>query len=244
MKRFGVGARRVLVVGVALLSAASVTSLASAATNAIQNGGFETGNMAGWGHAPGHPGAVGHGWFVYSGDLSPLSGLPIPTPPDGTYAAVADQTGPGGNVLFQTFRVPDNGMLALTLWYENRAEVFFSPRMLVPGAARNQQVRIDLTLPNAGLYSLKSHDVLANVFRTRPGDPASLAPTVVQFDLSPWAGRLVRLRIAEVDNQFFFNVGVDAVSVTGDNITRPITLRGAQATHAPKQAAAKPYVRH
>jgi hypothetical protein len=30
-------------------------------------------------------------------------------------------------------------------------------------------------------------------------------------------GRLVRLRIAEVDNLFLFNVGVDAVSVTGDN---------------------------
>jgi len=77
--------------------------------------------------------------------------------------------------------------------------------------------------PTAGRR--KPTDLLATVFRTHPGDPASLPPTVVQYDLSALAGRLVRLRIAEVDNLFFFQVGVDGVSVTGENVTGTVTLR-------------------
>jgi hypothetical protein len=242
MKRYRVS-RPLLAAAVALVAAAGVVPLATAATNAIRTGGFETGNMVGWGHAPGHPERVFHGWFVYgAGDNSPLSDFVIPSPPQGKFAAVADQLGPGSNMLFQTFRVPDDGTLRLTLWYENRAEEFFSPRMLVPEERRNQQLRIDLTRPNAGLYSLKPDDVLATVFRTHPGDPASLPPTVVQYDLSALAGRLVRLRIAEVDNLFFFQVGVDAVSVTGENVMS-LALKRSQASGSAKVAPARRYVR-
>lgn len=243
MKRWRVP-RPLLAAALVFVVAAGTTSLAIAATNAIKNGGFETGNMVGWGHAPGHPDRVGHGWFVYkAGEHSPFSDFVIPAPPQGTFAAVADQLGPGSNVLFQTFRVPENGKLRLTLWYENRAEAFYSPRMLVPGDARNQQVRIDLTRPDAGLYSLKPADVLASVFRTLPGDPASLAPTVIQYDLSALAGRWVRLRIAEVDNQFYFQVGVDAVSVTGDDVAAPIALKSGHVSQPAGAVAARPYAR-
>jgi hypothetical protein len=231
MRLFGVGARRPLVAIVALGLVAAFAPAASAAGNAIQNGGFETGSMAGWGHAPGHPFSAGHGWFVYSGHISP-SGFTIPAPPSGKFAAVSDQIGPGSNTLFQTFRMPAHATLSMTVWYRNRNGAFYSPQMLVPDAARNQQLRITLTRPDAGLYSLKPADLLGTVFATEPGDPPSLGPTQIHYDLSSLAGRLVRLRVTEVDNQFFFQVGVDNVTVTGGSATTSVALSAASRTSA------------
>src|SRR3954447_1562143 len=206
MKRFGVRARRASAAVLAVVMLAVAAPAASATGDAIVNGGFETGSLSGWGHAPGHPFDAGHGWFAVSGHISP-SGFTIPAAPGGKFQAVSDQIGPGSNTLFQTFRVPAHATLSMTLWYRNRAGVFYSPQMLVPDAARNQQLRITLTRPDAGLYSLKPADVLATVFATKPGDPAAVGPRQIHYDLSALAGRLVRLRITEVDNQFFFQVG-------------------------------------
>jgi hypothetical protein len=217
-----------LVAALGLVVLATGGSLASGSTNVLVNGDFETGSMSGWGHAPGHPLRTSHGWFAYHGDVAPLSGAPVPPPPQGRTAALADQTGPGGNVLFQTFRVPKSGQLSMTLWYVNWAGVFFTPRMLVPGPAPDQQLRIDLTLPNAGLYSLRPSDIVANVFRTVPGDPVAVSPHTITFNLAPLAGRLVRLRIAEVDNEFFFTAGVDSVQVTGSGALTQVPLRSAR----------------
>ena len=41
-----------------------------------------------------------------------------------------------------------------------------------------------------------------------------MAPTPVSVDLTPFAGQTVRLRLAEVDNRFFFNAGADAISIS------------------------------
>jgi hypothetical protein len=229
MKRFTVRARRASAGVIAVVLLAVAAPAASATGNAIVNGGFETGSLIGWGHAPGHPFSAGHGWFAVHGRVSP-SGFVIPAPPSGRFQAVSDQTGPGSNTLFQTFRVPAHATLSMTLWYRNRAGVFFSPQMLVPDEARNQQLRITITRPDAGLYSLKSQDVLATVFATEPGDPASLGPRQIHYDLSALAGQLVRLRITEVDNQFFFQVGVDNVTVGDGASTVAVPLSGALAT--------------
>ncbi len=217
-----------LVAALSLVALATGGALATGSTNVLVNGDFETGSMSGWGHAPGHPLVVLHGWFAYHGTVAPISGAPVPPPPQGKTAALVDQAGPGGNVLFQTFRVPRNGRLSMTLWYVNWAGVFFTPRMLVPGPAPDQQLRIDLTLPDAGLYSLRPSDIVANVFRTVPGDPLAVAPHTITYNLAPWAGRLVRLRIAEVDNQFFFTAGVDSVQVSGGGDLAQVPLRSAR----------------
>jgi hypothetical protein len=55
--------------------------------------------------------------------------------------------------------------------------------------------------------------VLKEVFGTEPGDPLSQAPKKVSVKLTKFAGKKVRLRFAEVDNQFFFNAAVDAVKL-------------------------------
>jgi hypothetical protein len=210
-------ARLLVAAALSVLTAAVAAQAAIAApAGGIRNGGFETGTFAGWTTAPRTPLEFPSRWFVYSGDVAPLSGAPIPPPPRGRYAAVTDQTGPGSNILHQTFRVPaGESALEMIVWYRNWAGAFFTPRMLVPHIAANQQLRIDLQPPAAGLYRLRAQDVLATVFHTRRGDPAFREPFRLRFDLSRWAGRLVRLRIAEVDNLFFFNAGIDAVRVVG-----------------------------
>jgi hypothetical protein len=61
--------------------------------------------------------------------------------------------------------------------------------------------------------SVAPGDILANVFRTTPASPPILAPTLITFDLTPFAGQTIRLRFAEVDNQNFFPAAVDDVRI-------------------------------
>ena len=75
----------------------------------------------------------------------------------------------------------------------------------------NQQYRIDLVMPSAPIASVAKSDVLATIFKTRPGDPARQERTPVSFDLSPWAGQTVRLRLAVADSQGPLRAGVDDI---------------------------------
>jgi hypothetical protein len=64
--------------------------------------------------------------------------------------------------------------------------------------------------PSAGDFDVGA-GVLLNVFQTNPGDPVSLGYTIIDFDLSPYAGTKVRFRAAEVDNQSNFRFSIDDV---------------------------------
>jgi hypothetical protein len=77
----------------------------------------------------------------------------------------------------------------------------------------NQQYRVDILRENANPYSLSSHDVLATLFQTQPGDPAQMPPTFMAFDLAGLNRTTVMLRFAEVDNQAQFHAGVDDVHI-------------------------------
>jgi len=174
------------------------------------NPGFETGDFSGWtvvneAHGSGN-------WFVYSGTLSPLSGFTIPAPPNGAFAATTDQGGPGSHILYQDLVVPAVAPPPLTFvsYYENRAGIFFTPPTLdALSSGPNQQYRIDLMNPAAPVDSVVAGDILLNIFQTQVGDPPTMAPRRFIVDLTPFAGQTVRLRFAEVDNQFFFQAGVD-----------------------------------
>ena len=72
--------------------------------------------------------------------------------------------------------------------------------------------------PTADVFSVAPDDVLATVFQTQPGDPPTLATTAKTFDLSPFAGKTIRLRFAEVDNLFMFQVAVDGVKITSTGL--------------------------
>jgi hypothetical protein len=201
----------ILGLGVAALLA--TPGVSTAAT--IVNGGFETGNFTGW-TVVNQSGGSGD-WFVYGGTSSPLNDFAIAAPPEGTFAATTDQFGGGSHVLYQDVALEPNfnHTLSFDVYYNNQAfpTVFATPPSLDFNVIPNQQYRVDVLRPTAPVTSVAPGDVLATVFQTNFGDPVTLGPTPVSFDLSGFAGTTVRIRFAEVDNQFFFAASVDRVAV-------------------------------
>ncbi|HET7399361.1 MAG TPA: hypothetical protein VFJ94_12655 [Intrasporangium sp.] len=203
------------IVALAVIGTGMSSASAHEERRAVANGGFETGTLTGW--RTDELGIPGDGWSAASGTTSPVAGFPVPGPPRGTWQAVVDQLGPGSHVLYQDIKVDeDDTGLSLILWYTNGNGAFFTPRSLSPQVLPNQQLRVDLMRPQAPIRSMAPGDILATIFRTRVGDPASIPPRVLRQDLSRFEDRTVRLRIAEVDNQLFFQAGVDAVRVVED----------------------------
>lgn len=205
--------RRVL--GIGLIAGALIVTQTQPALADVDNGGFETGEFPPWVVVDQDDGSGS--WFVVEDEPrleSPLSGFRIPKAPERRHQAVADQEGPGSHILYQDFVIPPGRQqLRLTLWYQNDAEEFHTPRTLDFEVEPNQQLRIDVLREGAPLDSLDPDDILAQIFRTRRGDRAELRPTEIRRNLSGLAGKQVRLRIVEVDNQSNFLVGIDAVSV-------------------------------
>jgi hypothetical protein len=180
----------------------------------VPNGGFENGTFRGWMRVN-QSGGSGN-WFVYSGTSSPRSGHTIAAPPNGSFAATTDQIGPGSHVLYRDIRLKP-GMthkLSFYLYYRNFADGFFTPKTLDYTEFPNQQYRVDVLKPTANPFTVKRSAILATIFRTKVGDPNRLAPKLRTFNLTPFVGKTVRLRFAEVDNQFNFLASVDKVKVT------------------------------
>jgi hypothetical protein len=201
-------ARLSAVAMVAALAAAPAAASAQVAP-VLRNGGFESGTLGQW--LTSERGEPGDGWSAATGTVSPLSEYTIPAPLRGSWQAVVDQTERGSHVLYRDLDVTGELGLNLTLWYRNRASRFITPQTLGPFVRPNQQLRLDLVRPTAPVRSMADEDILATLFRTRVGAPLRIAPRVLRRDLSRFAGQTVRLRIAEVDNQGFFQAGVDAV---------------------------------
>ncbi|MHB8584950.1 MAG: PKD domain-containing protein [Thermoplasmatota archaeon] len=180
----------------------------------IANGGFETGNFQNWSVFAN--GCCEQGWFTYSGQRSPLTGINIHPPPRGNYAATTDEWGPSTMVLSQTFTVPTNpnATLEFIVYYQNWNGQFYNPNNLSWMGAPNQQYRVDLMTANATPEDMRASDIVANVFHTAPGDPAFLQPTLVKFSLAAYAGQTLQLRFANVDNEFYFEASVDDVRIT------------------------------
>jgi hypothetical protein len=180
----------------------------------VLNSDFETGDISRWTPANQPIGLVN--WFVYSGTTSPLSGHKIAAPPSGNFAATTDQFGPGSHVLYRDIHLKRNMKheLSFYLYYHNFADRFFTPNTLSYTVDRNQQYRVDLLKPSANPFSVKPNAILRTLFRTKVGDPNKLAPQRRTYNISQYAGDTVRLRFAEVGNQFYFLASVDKVTVT------------------------------
>ena len=191
----------------------------------LGNGDFETGDLTEWTEQYSGVGTFG-GWFIYEDGETPPTDEPrrydynvfdVSDPPQGRYAAVTDGNGAGISVLYQDFEVDGPSALHATVFYRQE----FRPRIIAPddlsSRQPNQQYRIDLIDPAAPIYSSTDGEVLANVFRTVEGDPVSLEPTEVTFDLSTWDGQTVRLRFALRSNIGPIWVGVDNVWIEPSN---------------------------
>lgn len=207
-------ARRLLVLAAATVAMLAVPASADAAV--VTNGDFETGNLSGWTHSDLLSSADGS-WFAYSGTTTPLFSDVVPAPPQGNFAAVTDQGGPGLRILYQDVALPAGFTdLQLSSWvyYQMNAPVSAPPTLDFNGGP-NEQYRFDVMKPGAPVDSVASGDVLATLFRTVDGDPQVLRPVMKALDLTPFAGQTVRIRLAEVDNQEVNNSSADAITISG-----------------------------
>jgi len=224
------GALRLYSLVLALFAVALALPAVAGAANVV-NGNFETGNLEGW-HA--HS-ATGFGdWFAYTGTDAPISGevkeggskatrppYKVAAPPQGKYAAIADQLDPDTLVLYQDIALaPDaKHQLSLQAFYSsNKPLAVPTPDTLstdpaVIGSQPNQQFRIDLMKPEAPLESIEPGDILRTIFSTAVGDPAAMPPRRITANLTPFAGQTVRLRVAVAAGKEALNGGIDEVSV-------------------------------
>jgi hypothetical protein len=216
--------RPLVVAALALLAAPGV-----ARAQIVTNGDFETGNLSGWQIFNSVP-PTGN-WFAYSGTASPVNGFPVNAPPQGRYAAVTDQDESGLHILYQDITLPPVGsqhQLSLIVYYTSDAPIA-SGGTLSPTSSPNQQFRIDVIRPEAPIDSKRGTDILRTPFATSDGDPMTLAPTqrttYLPLPRAPRVGRTMRLRLAEVDNQDFFNASVDAVVVKSNGFTLGAPIR-------------------
>ncbi len=134
----------------------------------------------------------------------------------------------GTHALYQDIFIPFNAntagavTLSLTLYLQSDAP--FTNTNLTPALdyrtentrVANQQVRVDIMDPAGDLLGIDgAHGVLRAEFVTKPSDPtnSSVLFTITDNDLSAFAGKTIRLRIAETNNQGKLIVGVDQVKL-------------------------------
>ncbi|MFZ2972714.1 MAG: hypothetical protein WA049_08750 [Ferribacterium limneticum] len=192
------------------------------------NGGFESA-LTGW-SSEDQTGSEGT-FFVQSGTLSPINGLNVPPPPQGTQAAMTDAPGPGSHVLYQDFVASaGNATLSFQLFIGNQSEVgFFTPPTLDFSTPElNQQARVDILKASADPFSIAAADILMTLYQTNVGDALIEGYFTVAEDVSALltthAGETLRLRFAEVDNVNIFMMGVDDVRFTSNEVPEPAPL--------------------
>jgi hypothetical protein len=216
----------------ALLLVALAGLLVPSGANAakVVNGSFESGSLSGWQVRR----AVGAGdWFAYTGTDAPIGSNrpnpadPVQPPPQGAFAAVADQANPDGLILYQDVALEPgrSHQLSLLAYYDSYSPIAVpNPDTLsvadetlrLPNGKfkKNQQFRIDVIRPEASLESLAPGDLLRTVFATKLGDRLKMSPTRLSTGLGAFAGQTVRIRIAVAVTEEVFNAGVDDVSIT------------------------------
>lgn len=196
-----------------LIAAFALTSFGANAAELITNGGFETGDFTGWTTAvwPGSGGSI----FVDSDNLSPLNGFINAGPNSGAFFAVSDQTGPGSYALYQAFTVPIGATsvdLSFSYFVNNQAGVLIEGG-LDPNAGASQFASVSI-LGAAALPFDSGVDLWVGEVNTENPDPWSQ----LTFDISNTvvAGQTYLLRFTQTDNQLFFSLGLDDISITAE----------------------------
>lgn len=183
------------IVALALLASASGAS----AANILVNGNFEAGNLSGWSNVTGR---------VYvdnnNGGGTPVSNRATPFNANGgSFFAVGDMTGPGSEILLQSFTVTGEPVTVSFDWF-NRSAATQSGTSL----SGSQSNRVDILTAGAGAYDVGA-GVVANLLLNQTSNN--------------WQSALFTLNLAAGNYQFRFgsstccnfqNFGIDNVSVT------------------------------
>ncbi|HET9453268.1 MAG TPA: hypothetical protein VFO66_03200 [Gemmatimonadaceae bacterium] len=203
----------------------------AAVTELVVNGSFEINGgvhvpaFAGWTTVPG-PFAAN--WYADNGGGTPVSGFPEPPPPHGAFAAVSDEFGQSNMALFQNIAVPANLCKPLKLsfmeWHANHASIWAGTDLVFPPFPK-QNIRVDVMNPAAPIYDTGA-GVIQNVYLSANPDPFIRTGYVPMSATLPvtLGGQTIRLRFAQVNTQFFQQVGIDNVSLTAEPDVSPPTI--------------------
>jgi hypothetical protein len=220
-------------VGTATLVAALALGASAASGAKVENGNFERGNLSGWQttYYP-HPDVPGGEWFVYGDIMRPDArrGGDVPPPPQGQFGALTDQGTASAQILSQAVDLAPGKRhkLRFKLAYSNQNTLnrpthrrgdlsgFITPRTLRLNRT-NQQFRMDVMKPGAPIKSVKGKHVLESVYRTDRGDPNVRGFRTIRANLTPYAGKKVRLRFAVVATEAPLNAAIDAVKIKTKN---------------------------
>ena len=223
-----------------LVGAAAMALLASGAhaTEQLVNGGFETGNFANWTQTDQVNGSGS--FFVQSyGSTTPLSGFPTPTQAGGgTYFAVTDQGGPGSHTISQAFNAIVGGAFTLSFNGYGRDQSGVGPVGEGTDFNANPNQHFEVNFNGSQVY----YGILTSGWLNYTFDVGSLivnGANTVSF--------------TEVDNQSFFNVGLDNISLDSPTGSVPepstwammllgfgaigVSMRRRRRTHSSLQAA-------
>jgi hypothetical protein len=195
------------------------------------NGGFETGTLAGWTVVNRVGSFPGGSFFAATGTVTPVSAHSTVGPASGNFYAVSDQNGGGTHSLLQTFVVaPGSGtvILSFDLFANNYAtSTIINPIGLDHSDGPNQHARVDILTSGATPFDTGA-GVLQNLFigADAGANPHGYTHYVFNITSLVGAGGTFQIRFAEVDNQLFFNLGVDNVSIVTQNapIPEPATM--------------------
>lgn len=214
-----VSRRPKLIKFVATLALASVIATPAFAAELLTNGNFESGSYAGW-SANVRAGSSGSLFIDTPGTTTPRSGFTSAANLlGGNFYSTTDQNGPGSYSLVQNFLVPtslSSLTLAFQLFANNRAgAVTVNPNGLNHNFNPNQHARVDILRAGADPFTNVASDIVANLFLGADGN-ATNPYRSFSFDLKALGltgGTGYQIRFGQVDNQGFFQLGVDNVSI-------------------------------
>ncbi len=217
----GIGRKAVAV----SLFAALAAPVSAAPIQLITNGDFETGSLAGWTVTN-----ASDGDFVFDqpGTTTPISGhATTATAANGRGYAVTDQNGSGIHALSQAFSLGASSSVILSF------DMFVNDWDSGPLCANGLSIssgavqcgRVDIVSTAAGPFDTGA-GVLANLYLGVDPDPDPNGFASYLFDITSivGGGGSYVLRFAEADNQFYFNMGVDNVSIVANSVPAPATL--------------------
>lgn len=143
---------------------------------------------------------------------------------------MTDQGGPGAYDLRQSFTVP-LGSISVILTADHVATDWSGSGGIVDPIGLdftgppNQHARVDLLVGTAAPFSTAAADILATFYLgADAGTPASwITSWTNDITALVTPGQTYIIHFGQVDNQFFFNQGVDNVSVFATPIPEPAT---------------------